>query len=284
MEVAHDEEVAVKRDHAELVSRTEQFRRTLRRLLGHFHFVTAHRAGLVDDEHHPQRGLFLFLLEVRPHRQDFFEYCLVVAPQPERLIAAEHHEPATQVLHIRPRQLHLSLREACRGDVRQRQQLVILQVGQRLGHPLDRPHIDLDLFLLQRPNELLRQLRIAFDQQHARLARREDEPRFRVVVEQRVGLQPADLDRVLSQPLPRNRLLKPEPVLARFQFASLTQHLVSPPKDLDQPLVLVVRVDDDLDVERLAFANLRGHLNGCNLHLGVVPHFERDGINRNQPR
>ena len=106
--LADPEVLALEGEHADLVAGPQELDGRPGRLLGHLDLLTAHRAGFVDHQHHRQAGLFLLFLEVAPDRQDLFEGRLVIAPQAERLIAAQHDQPAAQVLHVGARDLHLA--------------------------------------------------------------------------------------------------------------------------------------------------------------------------------
>ena len=73
----------------------------------------------------------------------------VVAAEAERLLAAEHHEAAAEVLHVGAGNFHLPLRQRRGRHVRQDQQLVVLQVGEVVRHARRRADVDLDVFLLE---------------------------------------------------------------------------------------------------------------------------------------
>ena len=206
--------VAVEGDHADLVAVAEQLDGAAGGRLGHLDLVAAHRARFVDHQHHAEARLLLLLLEVAADRQDLFEHRLVVAAEAERLLAAEHDEAAAEVLHVGAGDFHLPLRERGGRHVREDEQLVVLQVGQVVGHAGRRAQIDLDVLLLQGERQLADQLGIALDDQHARLAGGEDQAAFGVVVEQRVACQALDAGRVVGQPLARHRLLEAEAVFA----------------------------------------------------------------------
>ena len=266
----------VETDHPDLVLRSQQLGGSLRGLFRHLQFLSGHRPRSIHDQNHRQAWLVFFFLEVGPHRQNFFEHRLVVAAQPKRLIAAEHHEPATEVLHVRPREFHLPLSQRRRWHIRQRQQFVVLQVCEILRHSLRRPDIDLNVLLLQREPQMLDLFGIAVDQQHARLPRRKNQTVVAVVVEQRILLHPADSRGVFGEPLALNRLRKTKPVLPLLERLRFRQHFVSTAKDLDQPFVIVVRVNHDLDVKRLPFTHLSRHLDRRQLHFGIISRRQRN--------
>ena len=100
VDFADPEVLALECEHADLVAGAQQLDGRSGGLLGHLDLLAPHRARLVDHQHHRQAGLFLLFLEVAPHRQDLFQARFIVAPQAERLVAAKHHQPAAQVLHV----------------------------------------------------------------------------------------------------------------------------------------------------------------------------------------
>src|SRR5262249_23586516 len=77
-----------------------------------------------------------------------------------------------------------------------------------------------------------------------------------VVVQQRV-VEAADAHRVLGQPFRLEALLEDEAVLPLRHASAFAEDLVRAAEDLDEPLVVVVGVDDHLDVQRLALAHQR---------------------------
>ena len=277
LHLADDVGLAVERDDADLVVLAQQFDRAAGGGLGHLDLLAAHRAGLVDDEHHAEAGLFLFLLEVAADGQDFFERRLVIAAEAERLLAAEHDESAAQLLHVGAGDVHLLLRERRRRDVGENQQFVVLQIGQCLGHPLRRADVGLDAFVFERVGQFPDQAGIAFDDQHARLPAGEDEAGLGVVVEQRVGLQFGDADGERGEAFALDRLLEPEPVLPLDELAALADHLVIAAIDFEEPFVVVIGMDDDLDVERLAFADLGRDADLGDLHFRLGAGRQRNG-------
>ena len=115
--LADPEVLALEGQDADLVAWPQKLDGRPGRLLGHLDLFAAHRARLVDDQHHRQAGLFLLLLEIAADRQDLFEARLVIAAQAERLVAPQHDQPAAQVLHVGASHLHLPQRERRGGDV-----------------------------------------------------------------------------------------------------------------------------------------------------------------------
>ena len=113
--LADPEVLALEGQHADLVAGPQQLDGRPGRLLGHLDLLAAHRARLVDHQHHRQARLFLLLLEVAADRQDLFEVGLVVAPQAKRLVAAQHDQAAAQVLHVGPGDFHLPRVSAVAG-------------------------------------------------------------------------------------------------------------------------------------------------------------------------
>ena len=105
--LADPEVLALEGQHADLVAGPQQLDGRPGRLLGHLDLLAAHRARLVDHQHHRQARLLLLLLEVAADRQDLFQARLVIAAQAERLVAAQHDQPAAQVLHVGAGHLHL---------------------------------------------------------------------------------------------------------------------------------------------------------------------------------
>ena len=86
------------------------------------------------------------------------------------MIAADHDQPAAEILHIRPRNFHLSLRQIGGRHIRDNQEFIVLQVGERIGHPLRGTDIDLDPFLFERPTQIAREFHIVLNHQDPRLA------------------------------------------------------------------------------------------------------------------
>ena len=141
--LADPEGLAFEGEHADLVVGPQQLDGRPGGLLGHLDLLAAHRARLVDHQHHRQARLFLLLLEVAADRQDLFERRLVVAAQAERLVAAEHDQAAAQVLHVRAMRSICRVLSAVAGTFERIKQLVVLQLGQGVGHALRRPDVDL---------------------------------------------------------------------------------------------------------------------------------------------
>ena len=83
VQLADPEILALEREHADLVAWPHELDGGAGRLLGHLDLLAAHRAGLIDHQHHGQARLFLFLFKIAANRQDFFQAGLVVAPQTE---------------------------------------------------------------------------------------------------------------------------------------------------------------------------------------------------------
>src|SRR5207244_4174272 len=77
-----------------------------------------------------------------------------------------------------------------------------------------------------------------------------------VVVEQRVAFEALNAGRVMSQPLARYVLLKAKAVFAFFDWPRFAHHFVRATINGDRHFIVVVGVDDDLDIERLALADL----------------------------
>ena len=221
----------------------------------------------------------LLFLEVAAHRQDFLENGLVIAAQAKRLIAAEHDQSAAEFLDVGADHLHLPLRHRRGRHVRDHEQFVVLQVGELVGDALRRARVDDDPFLLQRPAEVLGQFGVALDQQHARLAGAEDEALRGVVVLEFV-LEAFYADGVFGQSLVDDRLLEAEMVLAFLDLDLLADDLVGAAEDFDLPLVIVIGIDDDVHVERLAFTDLRGHLHVRDLHFKIGARRQRNGGDR----
>ena len=248
-----------------------------RRFLGHLDLLAPHRAGLVDHQHHRQAGLLLLLLEVAPDRQDLFERRLVIAPQAERLVAAEHDQAAAQVPDVGPGHLHLSQAQRGGRDVREDHEVVVLQLGQVIRRPSGRPDVDLHVLLFQRPGQVLGLVGVALDEEHPRLAGGRDQREVAVIVQQRVAvaLEPGG-DR--GQAAQVDRLLEDDAVLARLELDRLVGDLDVAAVDLDAALVVVVvAIDQDLDVERLALEHLGRRVDGRELGLGLGPAGQRDG-------
>ena len=130
--------------------------------------------------------------------------------------------------------------------------------------------------LFQGVHQVAGVLGVALDQEDPGLARGVDQAEVVVVVEQLVLEVPGpDLER--GQAVGLDRLAEDEPVLALLDLLPLADDLERAPVDLDVPLVVVVGVDDDLDVERLALQDLRGDVDGGDLDLGVGPGRQGDG-------
>ena len=134
--------------------------------------------------------------------------------------------------------------------------------------PCWRAQIDLNVLLLQGEGQLADQLGIAFDDQHPRLAGGEDQAAVGVVVEQRVACRL--VRRGPCSAASRSRSIdcwkrkRFSPFLIGLRFAD---DLVRAAIDLDQAFVVVVGVDHDFDVERLALADLGRHVDRGDLHF-----------------
>ncbi len=161
------------------------------------------------------------------------------------------------------------MRQRGGGDVGEDQQVVVLQLGQGVRHPAGRADVDLHVLLFQGPGQVLGLVGVALDQQHPRLAGGRDQAEVAVVVQQRVAVA-AEPGRDRGQPALLDRLLEDDPVLALLELERLVGDLDVAAVDLDAALVVVVvAVDQDLDVERLALQDLRGDVHGRELDLGV---------------
>ena len=108
-----------------------------------------------------------------------------------------------------------------------------------------------------------------------------DQAEVVVVVEQLV-LEVAGPDLEGGEPVGLDGLAEDEAVLPLLDLLALADDLERASIDLDVPLVVVVRVDDDLDVERLPLQDLRGDVDGGDLDLGVGP-GEAGGPSRRDP-
>ena len=86
-----------------------------------------------------------------------------------------------------------------------------------------------------------------------------------------VSLEPPGPGRERGQPVLLDRLAEAEPVLPLLELLRLGGDLVA---GRGRPrcalVVVVVRVDHDLDVERLALLDLGGDVDGRDLDLGVL--------------
>ena len=137
--------------------------------------------------------------------------------------------------------------------------------------------------------QLLGLPRVAVHEQDAGLAVGVDQPAGGVVVEQLVGLEPADADGELGHPVAGDLLLEPldrlpgphlDRVAVHLLALEVEHHLVGAVEQLDVALVGVVGADDHLDVERLALADLGRDVDGRPLHLQLDAARQRHGVDR----
>ena len=173
-------------------------------------------------------------------------------------------------MHVGPGHLHLAETERGRRHVREHEEIVVLQLGQVVGNAARRADVHLHVLLFECPGQMLGLVRVAVDQEHPRLAGRRHQPKLAIVVQERVfvALQPGR-DRGQS-PLV-DRLFEDNPVFAFLERDRLAGDLDVSPVDLELPLaVVVIAVDQDLDIERLALKDLRRRGDGRELDLGVI--------------
>ncbi len=136
-------------------------------------------------------------------------------------------------------------------------------------------------FVLERVGKFANQIRIAFDDQDARFARRIDKTGVGVVVQQRVFLEPGDAHTERGQTITFDRLLKAEAVFAGLELLGFADHFVVATKDFDQSFVFMIRLDDNIDKERFSFSHLRGHVDFRHLDLRFGHRRQRNRRDRN---
>ncbi len=105
----------------------------------------------------------------------------------EGVLAADHDEPAAELLHPRAVKLHLVARHLQRGHVAEHEQVEALQFAQRARQPGGAARFHVDLGLAQRPGERRGLRFVALDEQHARVAAERDRGPGAVVFQAGVG-------------------------------------------------------------------------------------------------
>ena len=173
-QLAGDKGTAVKADHADLVTRSQQFDGGLGRLTGQMDGVPLHAARFVNDQDHGQGRLLLFLFIATGQRQDFFDGGFIVASQAEAVVRAEHGQTATEVRDIALHHLHLAGREIGRRDIGEDQGVEGQQGLEAVGHAMGRADVHFQALLFEGPPEGAELSRLLVQHENTGLATHRD--------------------------------------------------------------------------------------------------------------
>ena len=146
-----------------------------------------HRAGTIQDDVHGDGRRLLAVVVVGADGQHRFDGRAEVAAHAKTVFAADHDEPAAELLDPGAVKFHLVMGHLQGGHVAEREQVEALQFGQRARQPGRPADFHVDLRIAQRPGQRRGFLLVTRDEQDAGVSAQRNGGSGAVVLQPGVG-------------------------------------------------------------------------------------------------